>query len=184
MGGRSGRGIRSPIGYASGYQNSFSHAEITDHKKLGAFGACTTTRRATCVMSRKRVHESSAARRDARRAQNRDAQRVKRARRAEASASAAADEISTPSPFASESSAAREARKRDARRAQNRYAHRAKRARRAEASASAARLTAWYTALEKFRWPHKPRTKREASATIGNLIDRAKKRKRDDEHDA
>ena len=31
MGGRSGRGIgsRSPIGYASGYQNSYSHAEIT-----------------------------------------------------------------------------------------------------------------------------------------------------------
>ena len=30
MGGRSGRGIRSPIGYASGYQNSYSDAEITD----------------------------------------------------------------------------------------------------------------------------------------------------------
>jgi len=29
MGGRSGRGIRSPIGYASGYQNSYSDAEIT-----------------------------------------------------------------------------------------------------------------------------------------------------------
>ena len=29
MGGRSRRGIRSPIGYASGYQNSYSHAEIT-----------------------------------------------------------------------------------------------------------------------------------------------------------
>jgi hypothetical protein len=29
MGDRSGRGSRSPIGYANGYQNSNSHAEIT-----------------------------------------------------------------------------------------------------------------------------------------------------------
>jgi hypothetical protein len=32
MGGRSGRGSRSPIRYASVYQNSFSHAEITVHR--------------------------------------------------------------------------------------------------------------------------------------------------------
>jgi hypothetical protein len=30
MGGRSGRGSRSPIGYESGYQNSYSDAEITE----------------------------------------------------------------------------------------------------------------------------------------------------------
>ena len=90
-------------------------------KSIGAFAAAATTRRATCVMGRTRVHETSAARQ----ARNRDAMR---ARRAEASASAAADEISTPAPFAgaaaaadeistpapfaSESSAAREASKR------------------------------------------------------------------------
>jgi len=32
MGGRSGRGSRSPIGYASDYQKSYSHAEITNCK--------------------------------------------------------------------------------------------------------------------------------------------------------